>query len=80
MNTQPSLQDCERVLVVEGYSDLHFYIEILEHLGTHQGVFIKHFNGASDLTAQLKTGSSRFYVRGDVRGYPTRTNRVVCRA
>jgi len=55
MAEPPKLENCDRVLVVEGYSDLLFYAELLESLGKHGGVFIKHFNGRSDLTAKLET-------------------------
>ncbi len=53
MKATPKLQDCDHVLVVEGYGDLLFYAEVLEHLQV-DGVFIKHFNGAADLLAQLE--------------------------
>ncbi len=50
----PQLETCDKVLVVEGYSDLLFFAEALEHLGQHGDIFIKHFNGKADLEAKLK--------------------------
>ncbi|MDI1437166.1 DUF3226 domain-containing protein [Polyangium sorediatum] len=53
---KPKLEACERVLIVEGYSDLLFYAEALEKGSrNYPGVFIKPFNGKSDLVAQLET-------------------------
>ena len=49
---KPNIKDFDRVLCVEGYSDLHFYAEFLEDIGK-QGVFIEQFNGKADLIAQL---------------------------
>lgn len=54
MPTAPKLQDCPSVLIVEGYSDLRFYAEVLEFLGKHGSVFIKQFNGKSDLMLKLE--------------------------
>jgi hypothetical protein len=55
MGAKPELKDSDRVLVVEGYSDLHFYAELLEHLGFKNGeVFIKQFNGKTDMKKQLE--------------------------
>lgn len=54
MSTAPKLDDCDRVLVVEGYGDLLFFAEVLEHLEI-EDVFIKQFNGASDLVTKLET-------------------------
>jgi hypothetical protein len=51
----PKLENCDQVLVVEGYSDLLFYAELLEVLGKHGKVFIQHFNGRSDLGTKLET-------------------------
>jgi hypothetical protein len=51
----PKLEDFTRVLIVEGYSDLHFYAEFLETLGKPNSVFIKAFNGKSDILVQLET-------------------------
>ncbi len=55
MPEPPKLENCDRVLIVEGYSDLLFYAELLEVLGKHGQVFIKHFNGRSDLATKLET-------------------------
>ncbi len=55
MAEPPKLENCDRVLIVEGYSDLLFYAELLEALGRHGQVFIKHFNGRSDLATKLET-------------------------
>jgi hypothetical protein len=55
MATALKLDQCERVLVVEGYSDLLFYAEVLEAVGKLDGVFIKHFNGREDLQTKLET-------------------------
>jgi hypothetical protein len=55
MNVIPKLEECSRVLIVEGYSDLLFYAELLEYLGRHRSVFIKQFNGKSELDAKLET-------------------------
>ena len=43
------------LLIVEGYSDLRFYAELLEHLGCHTNVWIKEFNGKKDLWKKLET-------------------------
>ncbi len=50
----PNLKDFTQVLIVEGYSDLHFYAEFLESLGAHKSVFIERFNGKADLLLQLE--------------------------
>lgn len=42
------------MLIVEGYSDLWFYAEVLEHLGKLEGVFIKEFGGKSNISTQLE--------------------------
>jgi hypothetical protein len=46
-------EDFPRWLVVEGYSDLLFYAEALEHVGLPDQVFIKKFNGRADLDVKL---------------------------
>jgi hypothetical protein len=48
------IADYRRVLVVEGYSDLLFYAEALEHLRLSETVFIKECNGRSDLDLKLQ--------------------------
>ncbi len=55
MPEPPKLENCNRVLIVEGYSDLLFYAELLEVVGKHGQVFIKHFNGRADLATKLET-------------------------
>ncbi|HVK71618.1 MAG TPA: DUF3226 domain-containing protein [Polyangium sp.] len=53
---KPKLEACERVLIVEGYGDLLFYAEAIEKGSCNfPGVFIKHFNGKSDLVTKLET-------------------------
>jgi hypothetical protein len=42
---KPKLEKCKRVLIVEGYSDLLFYAELLEVIGNLDGVFIKEMGG-----------------------------------
>lgn len=54
MSTTPNLESSSRLLMVEGYSDLLFYAEFLEEMGVQEGVFIKHFNGRTDLAAKLE--------------------------
>jgi 5S rRNA maturation endonuclease (ribonuclease M5) len=41
--------ECDHILIVEGYSDLHFYAEMLRHLRRLKGVFIKSFDGKSKI-------------------------------
>jgi len=55
MSGTPNLKDFDRVLIVEGYSDLHFYAEVLEDVGKHPSVFIKQFNGKEDLLLKLES-------------------------
>lgn len=55
MSKPPRIDDYDKILAVEGYSDLLFFAELLESLGKNGEVFIKHFNGAEDLTAKLET-------------------------
>lgn len=54
MGNQRRIDKFEKLLVVEGYSDLLFFAEVLEHLGMDSDVFIKEFNGAADLLVQLE--------------------------
>lgn len=49
------LKQCPKVLVVEGYGDLTFYAEFLEHLGKYEGVFIQDMGGRERLVAELET-------------------------
>jgi len=50
-----NLKNFDRVLVVEGYSDLLFFAECLERVGKHEVTFIQEFNGKEDLIAKLET-------------------------
>lgn len=54
LKTTPKLSACPRVLVVEGYSDLLFYAEVLEAIGAFDGTFIKSMNGKADLVAKIE--------------------------
>ena len=51
---KPDIKDFKKVLVVEGYSDLLFYAEVLEYLKKHGQVFIEALNGKEDLITQLE--------------------------
>ena len=53
MGGKPNIKDYSCVLVVEGYSDLTFYAELLEHLDIHH-VFIQCFNGRDDIETKLE--------------------------
>jgi uncharacterized protein DUF3226 len=55
MAERPKLENYDRVLAVEGYSDLLFYAEVLEMVGKNDQVYIKEFNGRSDLDTKLET-------------------------
>ena len=55
MSNKPKIENFKKVLVVEGYSDLLFFAELHEHLRIHQEVFIKCFNGVTDLMTKLET-------------------------
>jgi hypothetical protein len=55
MAIKRNIEDYDRVLVVEGYSDLLFYAEILEELGTHEKVFIQELGGKDGLKTKLET-------------------------
>ena len=48
----PEEFECDHLLIVEGYSDLHFYAAMLHHLRRSKGVFIKAFNGKSPILNQ----------------------------
>jgi hypothetical protein len=49
----PKLEQCDRILIVEGFSDLHFYRAFLEHLGRAERVYIEAFKGRSQITKQV---------------------------
>lgn len=53
--SERKIENYRKVLVVEGYSDLHFCAEFLEHLGKHEEVFIEDMKGRSRLEKGLKT-------------------------
>jgi len=53
MASEYQLQDYDNVLIVEGYSDLVFYKEVLKLLGKDRSVFIKEMKGKSNLTTKL---------------------------
>lgn len=55
MLAKPKLENCDRVLVVEGYGDLLFYAEMLEAVGRLEGVFIKDMGGKGELVTKLET-------------------------
>jgi hypothetical protein len=55
MANEREIEDYDRILVVEGYSDLLFYVEVLEELGVHQKVFIKELGGKAGTKATLET-------------------------
>ena len=54
MSNKRTLENCDKVLIVEGYSDLLFYVEVLKHVDRYDGVVIKPFNGRADLLKQLE--------------------------
>ena len=49
MKRPPIEAECDRILIVEGYSDLHFCAAFLRHLGRHEGVFIRNFGGKANI-------------------------------
>lgn len=51
---KPVIEEFDRVLLVEGYSDLRFYAEVLEHVGKQDQVFIKEFRGREHLLTNLE--------------------------
>ena len=55
MASERNIEDYDRILVVEGYSDLLFYAELLEELGKHERVFIKELGGKAGTKAKLET-------------------------
>ena len=50
-----NIEEFKDVLVVEGYSDLLFYAEVLETVGKHPQVFIKELGGKVELAKKLET-------------------------
>jgi hypothetical protein len=55
MADKPKIHDYDQVLVVEGYGDLLFYVEVLEELGTNKRVFIQELGGKTEMNAKLET-------------------------
>jgi hypothetical protein len=51
---KPRIEDFDRLLVVEGYSDLAFYSEVLELVGMHGQVFIHEVGGKSRFKEKLE--------------------------
>jgi 5S rRNA maturation endonuclease (ribonuclease M5) len=47
--SKPDLRKCAKILIVEGYSDLCFYAEFLQHLGRYENVFIQDMKGRARL-------------------------------
>ena len=54
VDSKPSIDDFDRVLVVEGYNDLAFYAEVLELVGKHGQVFIQEVGGKSLFKKKLE--------------------------
>jgi hypothetical protein len=54
MAEKPKLEDCSRVLIVEGYSDLAFYAEFLEFLAKDK-IFIHVLDGSGNIKAKGKS-------------------------
>lgn len=50
-----NLKDFDRVLIVEGYSDLHFYNAVLKAIGLRDRVYIKQLGGKDELVVKLET-------------------------
>jgi hypothetical protein len=55
MASERNIEDYDQILVVEGYSDLLFYAEVLEELGAHEKVFIKELGGKDGMQPKLET-------------------------
>lgn len=49
MRKIPEEAECDRILIVEGYSDLHFCVAFLRHLGRLEGVFVRNFGGKDNI-------------------------------
>lgn len=49
MRKTPEEAECDRILIVEGYSDLHFCVAFLRHLSRLEGVFIRNFGGKDNI-------------------------------
>jgi hypothetical protein len=55
MASKRNIEDYDCILVVEGYSDLLFYAEVLEKLDAHEKVFIKELGGKGEKKAKMET-------------------------
>ncbi|MCX6873088.1 MAG: hypothetical protein NTW21_04680 [Verrucomicrobia bacterium] len=53
MKVIPEEAECDRILIVEGYSDLHFCAAFLRHLGRLEGVFIRNFGGKDNILKRI---------------------------
>jgi hypothetical protein len=77
----PALTDFDRVLIVEGYSDLLFYAEVLEVVGKSDLVYIENFRGKGNLLTKLRlflnpvllTEKSHIGIIADADDNPTGT-------
>lgn len=49
-----NIDDYDKVLIVEGYSDLLFYAEMVEHIDRNKRIFIKEFGGKGNFQKDLK--------------------------
>lgn len=49
MRKIPEEAECDRILIVEGYSDLHFCVAFLRHLGRLESVFVRNFGGKDNI-------------------------------
>ena len=54
MDKFSKIEEFDRVLIVEGYSDLLFFAEVLEELDKHRQVFIKQLDGTFGLEKKLE--------------------------
>ncbi len=61
------IEDFNNVLVVEGYSDLRFYAEILEELGKNEEVFIKLLTDKTGLYTKLETLISPGFLKNKAK-------------
>ncbi len=55
MADKRKIDDYAQILVVEGYGDLLFYVEVLEELGTQERVFIQELGGNRGMKTKLET-------------------------
>ena len=52
----PKEHECDHILIVEGYSDLHFYASMMHQMKRLKGVFIKEFKGKSPILNRQTLG------------------------